>query len=250
MSADEYDVPEWQQRTALLLGTEKLSKLRDAHVLVVGLGGVGAYAAEMLCRAGVGRMTIADGDIIEATNRNRQLPALISTEGCFKGDLIAKRLYDINPELKLTVINEFIRDEKTDQLLTVDKYDCVLDAIDSLSPKFNLISKALKLNLKVVSALGAGGRLNPTLVRSGDIADSYNCNLARALRKRLHRNGIRAGFKVIFSPEEVPAEAIIADDCGDGKFSSTVGTISYMPAIFGCFCAAEVIEEIIKEVKS
>lgn len=249
MSADKYNVPEWQQRTALLLGKEKVSKLHDTHVLVVGLGGVGAYAVEMLCRAGVGRMTIADGDTIEATNRNRQLPALLSSEGRFKGDVIAERLYDINPELELTVINEFIRDEKTDQLLTADRYDCVLDAIDSLSPKFNLISKALKLNLNVVSALGAGGRLDLSLVRSGDIADSYNCNLARALRKRLHRNGIYDGFKVVFSPEDVPEEAIIADDCGDGKFRSTVGTISYMPAVFGCFCAAVVIDEIIREVK-
>ncbi|MDD2402914.1 MAG: tRNA threonylcarbamoyladenosine dehydratase [Victivallaceae bacterium] len=247
MSNEKYITPEWQERTTLLLGERKMARLRDAHVLAVGLGGVGAYAVEMLCRAGVGKITIADGDVVEDSNRNRQLPALISSVGRLKGEVIAERLCDINPEIKLTVINEFIRDEKTDRLLNASGYDCVLDAIDSLSPKFNLISKALRLDLKVVSALGAGGRLDPSKVCCTDISKSYNCNLGRALRKRLHRNGIYDGFKVVFSPEDVPEEAIIADDNGDGKFRSTVGTISYMPAVFGCFCAAAVIDEIISK---
>ncbi len=236
--------PDWQQRTELLLGAGKLQRLHDAHVLVMGLGGVGAYAAEMLCRAGIGRMTIVDGDVIEASNRNRQLPALISTVGRMKGDVMAERFRDINPDIELTVVNEFIRDEKTAELLDAAPYDCVLDAIDTLSPKLNLICKALERNLKIVSALGAGGRVDPGLVQTADISKSYNCNLARALRKRLHRRGVRSGFPVVFSPEDVPEESTIEGENDLGKFRSTVGTISYMPAIFGCHCAAAVIKEI------
>ncbi len=245
MSTDPASLPAWQERTALLLGAERLRRLRAAHVLVMGLGGVGAYAAEMICRAGVGRMTIVDGDIIEDSNRNRQLPALSSTVGRLKGEVVGERLRDINPELELTVVNEFIRDEKTAELLDAAPYDCVVDAIDTLSPKLNLICKALERNLKIVSALGAGGRLNPALVRAADISESYNCSLARALRKRLHRRGIHSGFQVVFSPEDVPGEAVIEGENDLGKFRSTVGTVSYMPAVFGCHCAAAVIRELL-----
>lgn len=241
MNIDPPPFPEWQARTALLLGPDKLRRLREAHVLIMGLGGVGAYAAEMICRAGVGRMTIADGDIIEDSNRNRQLPALCGTTGRRKGEVVGERLRDINPELELTVINEFIRDEKTAELLDAAPYDCIVDAIDTLSPKLNLICKALERNLKIVSSLGAGGRLDPSLVRTADISETYNCNLARALRKRLHRRGVRDGFQVVFSPEDVPGEAVAEGENDLGKFRSTVGTISYMPAIFGCHCAAAVI---------
>jgi tRNA A37 threonylcarbamoyladenosine dehydratase len=245
MTMDTTAFPEWQTRTALLLGPDKLRRLREAHVLVMGLGGVGAYAAEMLCRAGVGRMTIVDGDIIESSNRNRQLPALTSTLGRKKGEVVGERLRDINPGLELTVINEFIRDEKTAELLDAAPYDCVVDAIDTLSPKLNLICKALDRRLKIVSSLGAGGRLDPSLVRAADISKSYNCNLARALRKRLHRRGVHSGFQVIFSPEDVPDEAVTEGENDLGKFRSTVGTVSYMPAVFGCHCAAAVIRELL-----
>ncbi len=239
-------IPDWQERTALLLGEDKLRKLQNAHILVVGLGGVGAYAVEMLCRAGVGSLTIADGDIIESSNRNRQLPALLSTAGQFKADAIAARLLDINPDLKLTVIREFIRDEKTDALLDAAAYDCVLDAIDTLSPKVNLISKSLEHGFRVVSALGAGGRMDPSQIRTADIGKSYNCKLARALRKRLHKRGIQSGFQVVFSPEDVPEESFVEGENDLGGYRTNLGTISYIPAIFGCFCASSVIKEVIE----
>lgn len=244
MNTEKHPIPDWQKRTALLLGEEKLRKLQSAHVLVVGLGGVGAYAVEMLCRAGIGKLTIADGDIIESSNRNRQLPALLSTTGQMKANTIAARLLDINPDLELNVIKEYIRDEKTDALLDAAAYDCVLDAIDTLSPKVNLISKSLERGFKVVSALGAGGRIDPAQVRTADIDKSYNCKLARALRKRLHRRGIKTGFQVVFSPEEVAEDSFIEGENDLGGYRTDVGTISYIPAIFGCFCAASVIKEV------
>ena len=233
----------WLERTELLLEPEKLQRLKNANVLVVGLGGVGAYAAEMLCRAGVGKMTIVDGDVIEESNRNRQLPALKSTTGQPKTEIMAQRIRDINPDIELTVVNEFIRDEKTIQLIESQPFDYVIDAIDTLSPKVFLISHSIRHGLKVVSSLGAGGKIDPSKVQIADISKSYNCKLGRMMRKRLSKLGIKKGVKVVFSPEEVPEEAIRLED-GQNK-KSTVGTISYMPAVFGCFAAAEAINDLL-----
>lgn len=229
----------WKERTELLLGAEGGARLAEANVIVVGLGGVGAYAAEMLCRAGVGRMTIVDGDVVEESNRNRQLPALMSTTGEPKVEVLARRFRDINPQICLTVINEFLRDERTPQLLESQSFDYVLDCIDTLSPKVFLIAHAVQRGLKVVSSMGAGGKVDPSRVKVADLSKSHDCKLARMVRKRLHRLGIRKGVKVVFSPEEVPEEAIRLESSQNKN--STVGTISYMPAVFGCFMASVVI---------
>jgi tRNA A37 threonylcarbamoyladenosine dehydratase len=243
------NIPYWQQRTAMFLTPEVLKQLHKAHVLVVGLGGVGAYAADMICRAGVGRMTVVDGDYIETTNRNRQLPAMKSTIGKSKAELMGDRLSDINPEAEITPIHKFIRDEEADKLLEGD-YDYIVDAIDTLSPKVNLIDKCLERGFSLVSSMGAGGKCDPSMVRIADISKSFNCPLAKAIRKRLHRRGIRTGFKVVFSPEDVPEHAVYAYEDDNGMTGSTVGTISYMPAVFGCFCASVVLRDLTAKFKN
>jgi tRNA threonylcarbamoyladenosine dehydratase len=238
---------EWKSRTSLLLGKLGIEKLHNARVLVAGLGGVGAQAAEQLCRAGVGHLTIVDGDCIHPTNRNRQLAALVSTEGIAKTEVMSERLLDINPVLSLTIIQEYIKDERLVEVLD-GGYDYVVDAIDTLSPKVYLIYNALKLGLPVVSSMGAGGKIDPALVEISDLSDSHTCKLAYYLRKHLHRLGIFEGVKVVFSPEVVSRESIEIMD-GEVNKKSTVGTISYMPAVFGCFCASVVIRDIVESRK-
>lgn len=235
----------WYDRTLLLLGNTKADILADSNVLVVGLGGVGAYAAEMLCRSGIGKMTLVDGDIIEETNRNRQLQALISNQNKSKAEVLAARFFDINPDIRLTVISEYLRDEKTVELLNSQQFDYVVDCIDTLSPKTWLIYHALKKGYRVISSMGSGGKLDPSQVRIADISQSHDCNLARVVRKRLHRLGISNGVTVVFSPEEVPESAVRLEQ-GSNK-SSTVGTISYMPAVFGCYIASAVIHDLIAD---
>lgn len=236
----------WTDRTELLLGEEKLNILRQAHILVVGLGGVGAYAAEMLTRAGVGHMTIADADVVGESNINRQLLALNSTIGRNKSDVMAERLRDINPEIRLNVVTEYIRDEKTYELLDAAHYDYVVDCIDTLSPKVNLIAAALERHIPVVSSMGAGAKTDPTLIEVKDIGKSHHCPLAHMLRKRLHKLGIRSGFYAVFSPEPVRDGAMIIAEETNKK--SNVGTISYIPATFGCVCASVVIRDLIGEL--
>jgi len=236
-------------RSELLLGKEALAKLQDAHVLLVGLGGVGAYCAEQLCRAGIGKMTIVDADVVEYSNFNRQLLALENTLKRPKAEVMAERLLQINPEIKLHVIQKFVRDEGTQLLLSRAPYDYVIDAIDSLSPKVYLIYFALQKNLRVISAMGAGGKRDPSLVKVTDIKKTYQCRLAHALRKRLHRLGVKTGFKAVFSTEIVPKNAIELDPNPEINKLSVVGTISYMPAIFGCFMAAQVIKDLTENPK-
>jgi tRNA A37 threonylcarbamoyladenosine dehydratase len=233
----------WLSRTELLIGKEKLTSLHDKHVLIAGLGGVGAMAAEQICRAGVGRMTIIDGDTVHPSNRNRQLPALKSTEGKAKTEIMASRLLDINPALNLTVIHEYIRDERTLEILKLG-YDYVVDAIDTLSPKVYLLYTCVQLGLPVVSSMGAGGKFDPGQVTVADLDDSYNCKLAYYMRKRLHKLGIYKGIKVVFSPEVVDRSAVILQE-GESNKKSNVGTISYMPAVFGCFMASVVIRDLV-----
>jgi tRNA threonylcarbamoyladenosine dehydratase len=238
---------DWLNRTRLLVGDNNIEKIKNSNILVVGLGGVGAYAAEMLCRAGIAKMTIIDGDQVELTNLNRQLPGLISNIGKGKAEVMARRLKDINPDLELTVIEEYIRDDRVIDILKT-KYDYVVDAIDTLSPKVYLIYHSLQNGLKIVSSMGSGGKMNPELVKSCDISKSYNCNLARMLRKRLSRLGIKEGIKVVFSPEDVSDEAIRIEEGTNKK--STVGTISYMPALFGCHIASVIIRDLIESVEN
>ena len=238
---------DWQERTALLLGDDKLAFLSNKHVLHVGLGGVGAYSAEMLCRAGIGELTIVDADTVSQSNLNRQLPALHSTLGRSKVEVMKERLLDINPNLKLHCVQEFIRDERTAELLDAAPYDYVLDAIDSLSPKVYLIYQALQRNYKLLSVMGAGGKMDPSKIQIADISKSSHCHLAKTVRKRLYRMGVRNGFQVVYSTEDVPQNAIIIEKDEEINKLSTVGTISYMPAAFGCFAAAAVIRDLLND---
>ena len=237
----------WLERTLLLLGEEKLNRLRQAHVFVVGLGGVGAYAAEMIARAGVGRMTLADADVVNETNINRQLVALHSTVGRQKAEVLAERLRDINPAIELTVVNRYIRDEETYTLLDAAPYDYVVDAIDTLSPKLALIAAALERRLPLVSSMGAGAKMDPTKLEIADISRTHHCPLAHMLRKRLHKLGIRSGFRAVFSPEPIREGAMIL--CEEQNKKSNVGTISYIPPMFGIGCASVVIRGLIGELE-
>jgi len=232
----------WESRTELLLGKEKIEILHRSHVLVAGLGGVGAVAAEMLVRAGLGNLTIADNDIVQASNRNRQIIALASTEGMHKTEVLASRLLDINPELKLTINKSYLIREAIPAILETP-YDYVIDAIDTMSPKLYLIINCLEKKYKLVSSMGAGGKLNPEEVQIADISKSYQCRLAHYIRKHLHKKGIYTGFKVVYSPEPVSKNAIQLTD-GDKNKKSIPGTLSYMPAIFGCYTASVVIREL------
>ncbi len=233
----------WLDRTELLYGPEKLEKLKQAHILVVGLGGVGAYAAEQLCRAGIGKMTIIDGDIVETTNRNRQLPALISNVGKPKAEIIAGRFRDINPDLDLVVINDYITETEIIELLKNHNFDYVVDAIDTLAPKVSLVYHSVQMGLRVASSMGAGGKTDPMQVQITDLSKTHNCKLARVFRKKLSKLGIDKGVKVVFSPEEIDKKAVRVETSRNKK--STVGTISYMPPVFGCFLSSIVIRDLV-----
>lgn len=239
------EIPSWQERTQLLTGVESLMKLAAANVLVCGLGGVGSYAAEQLARAGIGSMTIVDGDKVHETNRNRQLIALCSTEGLVKAEVTANRLLDINPDIKLTVIPEYIKDQRMIDILE-QGYDYVIDAIDTLSPKVYLIYHTVRLGIPLISSMGSGGKFDPSQIKVCDISETYNCKLAYYMRKRLHKLGVWEGFKAVYSPEVVSREAVALLE-GEMNKKSTVGTISYMPSMFGCYCAAEVIKDLMSK---
>ena len=235
---------QWQERTSMLLGEETLARFAASKVMVVGLGGVGAYAAEMLCRAGVGNMVILDSDTVSVTNRNRQLIALESTIGKLKTEVVAQRLRDINPAVNLTVIPEYIEESNLEEIFRMaGELDYVVDAIDTLAPKISLIKYCVEHKIPHVSAMGAGAKLDATKIRIADISKSYNCPLAYILRKKLRKEGISKGFKVVFSEELPDRDAIVPMEERNKK--SQVGTISYLPAVFGCVCAQAAIEYLI-----
>ncbi len=234
---------DWQERTKLLLG-EKHDKLTSANVLIIGLGGVGGIATEMLCRAGVDSLTIVDSDTIHKTNLNRQIFTSSLNIDKPKTEILGKKLLEINPTLNLNIIHKFVKDEDIPDLLSAEKYDYVVDAIDTLSPKVKLIYHSLNLGLKIVSSMGAGGKMNPTLVQVADISKSHDCPLARFVRKKLHKRGIRTGFKVVFSPEKIDKQNLLFIDEENKK--TTLGTISYLPSIFGIYAAWVVIDDLTK----
>ncbi|MBS4051666.1 tRNA threonylcarbamoyladenosine dehydratase [Methylomonas rivi] len=235
----------WLSRTELLIGDSKLERLQKSHVLVVGMGGVGSFAAEFICRAGIGRMTIVDGDVVENSNRNRQLPALATTVGQSKADVMGERLLAINPDLELTVKHEFITPDTAAELLDAH-YDYVVDAIDSLTPKIHLIRAAKARKVKIISSMGAGGKLDPTHLKVVDISKTYNCPFAQFIRIRLRKHGISRGVKVVFSPEVVNKDSLMYTD-GSNYKKSAYGTISYLPAAFGGVCASVVIRNLVHE---
>ena len=223
---------EWQQRTELLLGEDKMLRLRNSHVLVVGLGGVGAYAAEMICRAGVGQMTIVDADTVQH-----------STLGRPKAEVLAERFKDINPDLKLNVLSEYLKDERIPELLDSAEFDFVIDAIDTVAPKCYLIYNALQRHLPIVSSMGAGAKSDITQIRFADLWETYHCGLSKAVRKRLQKMGMKRKLPVVFSTEQANADAVILVDDEKNK-KSTAGTVSYMPAVFGCYLAEYVIRKL------
>ena len=237
--------PTWMQRTEMLLGEQKLARLQATHVLVVGLGGVGGICAEMIARSGVGEMTIIDADIVEASNRNRQLAALISSNEQLKVEVMAARIRDINPDIKLNLINEFISPLNINAIFDAHQFDAVADCIDTLTPKVSLIRTALFRNIRIVSSMGAGGRIDPSMVRLEDISLSHKCKLAYYTRKKLHQYGIRTGFKVVYSPEVIDQRRVQLTPDGSTK-KSIIGTLSVMPNIFGCYVAAEIIRGLIE----
>lgn len=235
---------DWRERAELLFKKEGLEKLKNSHVMVVGLGGVGSFAAEFLARAGVGTMTIVDGDIVDITNINRQLPALHSTIGQPKVTIVGDRLMDINPELKLIRIQEFLSPERAYQLVTPE-YDYVLDCIDSVTPKLNLLISARRQKVKIISNMGAGGKYEAAKVKVTDISKTEYCPLAKTIRKRLKKEGISKGVKVVFSTE-YPDQTSLKMTDGSNFKKSFFGTNSWMPAVFGLHSAETVVKHIIK----
>ncbi len=234
----------WLSRTKLLIGEEALLKLTRSHVMVVGLGGVGSYAAEFIARSGVGKMTIIDGDVVDPTNRNRQLPALATNHGESKALIMEERLKAINPELELTVIKEFINPEMVLQQFT-ETPDYIIDAIDSVTPKLTFIRMAYENQLRIISSMGAGGKLDPTLLKVVDISKTWNCPFAQQVRKSLKKFNIRKGIKVVFSPELPIKESLMMTD-GTNYKKSAYGTMSYLPAVFGAVASSVVIRDLIK----
>ncbi|MEI8075558.1 MAG: tRNA threonylcarbamoyladenosine dehydratase [Bacteroidota bacterium] len=241
-------IPYWMSRTQLLLGDEPLEQLRSKNVLVVGLGGVGGICAEMIARAGVGKMTIVDADTVDLSNTNRQIQSLHSTAGKLKAEVLAERLRDINPLIDLTVLCIYIKEKETRTILDEANFDYAVDCIDTLSPKVFFIKECIDRNIPLVSSLGAGGKLDPSQVMITDISKTYECNLARYVRKKLHALGIQKGLTVVFSPEKVDQSKVIETEKAFPK-KSLIGTISYMPAIFGCTVASVVIRGLINTEK-
>lgn len=237
----------WLERTELLVKEEGIQKLQNANLLIIGLGGVGSFAAEFLARAGVGRITIVDGDTVDITNINRQLPALHSTVGKKKTKLVAERLMDINPELQLTIISTFLNPENMDETLDGQNFDYILDCIDSVSPKISLIKAAKKRKIKVISCMGAGGKKDPSKVLVRDLSKTNNCYLAKQIRKRLKKeSNIVKGVKCVFSSELQDEKSLKLTD-GTNYKRSFYGTNSYIPALFGLYAAAEVINYLVKK---
>ena len=242
----------WLERTEMLVGEDGIARLSSARVAVIGVGGVGGYAAEMIVRAGVGHILILDSDEVSVSNRNRQLLALNSTVGRPKCQVLKERLLDINPDLDIVTVEKFIIAEGAvpdsgfedasgtpSQLLDAYEFDYVVDAIDTLSPKLELIKYCMDRNIPLVSSMGAGAKFDVTRIRITDISKSFQCPLAHMVRKRLGKMGIRKGFKAVFSEEKADRSSIVLE-AGRNK-KSQVGTISYLPASFGCACAQAVI---------
>jgi tRNA A37 threonylcarbamoyladenosine dehydratase len=235
----------WLSRTKLLIGEENILKLTRSHVMIVGMGGVGSFAAEFICRSGIGKITIIDGDVVDPTNRNRQLPALATNHGQPKAEVMAERLLAINPELELKVIKEFINPERVEQLLNSNP-DYVIDAIDSITPKITFMKMAYEKKIPFVSSMGAGAKLDPTQLKVTDISKTIICPFAQQIRKMLKKHGIYKGIKVVFSPEEPIKESLMLTD-GSNYKKSAYGTISYLPATFGAVVSSVVIRDLLEK---
>lgn len=230
---------EWQERTCQLVGPEQMERYRQARVLVVGVGGVGGYAAELLVRGGVGHLTLVDADSVQPSNINRQLCALHSTVGRRKVEILSERFREINPDIDLTVLPEYLEAERVPELLDAQKYDFIVDAIDTIAPKCVLIMEALKRKIPIVCSMGAGAKTDITKVQFADLWETYHCGLSKAVRTRLKKEGVRRKVPVVFSSEQADPNAVLRVNERNKK--STTGTISYMPAVFGCYLAQYVL---------
>jgi tRNA A37 threonylcarbamoyladenosine dehydratase len=232
------------ERTHILIGSEGIELLSDKHVFVAGLGGVGSYCAEALARAGVGRLTLLDHDVVVASNINRQLPALLSTVGQSKAELMRARIHDINPACEVTLLLDFLNSHNVNELVPAD-CDYVVDCIDSLACKAALVGESFKRSLKVASSMGAGNRLDPARIRIADISQTEMCPLARQMRKRLRKHfNIRKGILTVFS-DEPPSAPLPPQPTSTGRPRAVNGTISYMPPLFGCMLAGAVIKDLL-----
>ena len=221
----------WDSRTRRLLGDRAADLLGGKHVLVLGLGGVGGYVAEFLARCGVGKLTLVDGDKVALSNLNRQLPALRSTVGEYKSDVLARRFADIDPAGEFISVPHFVKPEDVPELLDSASFDAAADAIDDVAAKVAFLAECVRRKLPVVSSMGAGNKLDPAQVKTSDIGKTCGCPLARAVRKRLREIGVTRGVTAVFSPEVVETE---------GAF----GTVAYMTAAFGVHCAAAVLQKL------
>ncbi len=244
-SAQPSSMGQWTERTELLLGTEALQRLESAHVLVVGVGGVGGYAAEMLARAGVGKLTLVDADTVALSNLNRQLPALRETLNKKKVEIMGARLRAINPTIELETHAAFLTPETVPTLLHETTFDFVVDAIDTIAPKCALIMECLQSGTKIISSMGAGAKRDITKIQYADLWDTYHCGLSKAVRNQLKRNGMRRHLPVVFSSEAADSTAVMLVE--EKYKKSTCGTISYMPAVFGCYLAAYVLNKLAGE---
>jgi tRNA threonylcarbamoyladenosine dehydratase len=237
---------EWQSRTELLIGEDGVKTLSAGNILIVGTGGVGAYSAECICRAGIGKITLVDGDTVSETNINRQLPATHKTVGMCKTEVLKLHFKNINPQLQINTINKFLTAADIAELLDSENFNYIIDAIDTLVPKVALCLGAITRNIPIISSMGAGGRIDPTKIQVADISKTYNDGLAAAFRQRLRKNGIYKNVKVVFSTETPNPDAVITTS-GANNQRSVRGTISYLPAIFGCMIAGEVIRDLLKK---
>lgn len=241
-STSHPDAPErWDDRTLTLIGTEGADRLRRARILVVGTGGVGGYAAEMLARSGVGHLTLVDADDVATSNINRQLIALHSTVGEPKTELFARRFADINPEISVTPLCRFLTPENVDSLLD-DGFDYVVDAIDTVAPKVALIAACMRRGIRIISSMGAGGRIDPSKVGYADLWSTTEDGLARAVRQRLKRMGLRRPLRVVASSEAPRRHSVIDLDLPNKR--SSYGTLATIPSMFGIMLAAKVINHI------
>lgn len=231
----------WLQRGEILIGSERQERLKSAHILVVGLGGVGSWAAEMLCRAGVGEFTIIDADTVDVTNINRQMPALSTTVGKPKCSVVAERMRAINPEVKITTGEFFVNGENIPELLDKGGYSFVVDAIDTLEPKAALIKGCWERGIRIISSMGAGAKCNLADIRTGNLWKTEHCTLAKNVRRTLREYRGVYSLPVIYSIEQPRKEAIAPNPAG-GK--PIIGSIAYFTATFGCYMAEYVIKEI------
>lgn len=239
-------------RTEILIGKDNIALLKTKRIAVIGLGGVGSYAAEALARAGIGRFLLIDFDVVNLSNLNRQLLALHSSIEQNKTELMKQRILDINPKAEVEIVNVFLAQEnRADYLIDLDY---IIDAIDSLGPKIGLIEYAIKNNINIISVMGAGNRLDPSHIQISPLSKSWNCPLAKRVRKFLHRRNVDKDIPVVYSSEKpikpVPDEEEEADEIiiHRGRQRNTIGSISYMPAIMGMQAASYVIRVLINSI--